>query len=382
MCASPLDFLRGGPPPPRVVLLPDAVFFSRTLPVPAGATRAEVAAQVGLALETVSPFPLAQVYYGYFWPEGSPQALAFAAYRRRFTAEQTEAWRGTGLVIPAFAAVLGYPAQPATTLVLAAPDGLTAVHWHQGAVPSSVQFAPLAPEAPDEERAAVRARLVRAAGEAAQVIDVAAAPVPLKGGDREFTFGLGELRSTLPADTADALDVRDKGELAALARARRRDLLLWRVAAGSVAAGLLLVLGELALVGAGLWEKARLARVAARKAQVAHIMEEQELAVRIDDLSTKRLLPLEMISAAAPEVAEPKAPPAIQFLHASATTLGTIEIDAQTSNAGEIAGYKTALEQAPGIDRVEIREQRARDNIVSFKLVITFKPGMLLPATS
>jgi hypothetical protein len=382
MCASPFDFLRRGPPPPRVALLPDSVFFSRSVPIPAGATQDDVAAQVGLALESLSPFPLAQVFYGYYWPEGADRALAFAAYRRRFTVEQTEAWRGTELVIPAFAAVLGYEAAPGTTLVLTAPDGLTAVHWTQGKVPSSIHFLPVAPEAAEEERAAVRARLIRTAGEAVKVIDLAAAPAPLRGGDREFAFALGDLRSTLPAGVADALDVRDKAELVALARARQRDVLLWRVAAGSVALCLLLVVGELIFLGAGFWEKARLAKVAARKPLVSHIMDEQELAVRIDDLSTKRLLPLEMISAASPEVAQPKAPPSIQFLHASASAIGTIEIDAQTSNAGEIAGYKSALEQAPGVDRVEIREQRARDNVVSFKLVITFKPGTLLPATS
>jgi hypothetical protein len=85
MCASPLSFLRSGPPPPKVALLRDAVFFSRAVAVPAGATRAEVVSLVGLALEGLSPFPLAQLYYGYFWPEGATQVLAYASYRRRFT---------------------------------------------------------------------------------------------------------------------------------------------------------------------------------------------------------------------------------------------------------------------------------------------------------
>ena len=71
MCASPLDLLRGGPPAPRVALVPDAVFFSRAITVPAGATREEVVSQVGLALESLSPFPLAQLYFGYYWPDGA-----------------------------------------------------------------------------------------------------------------------------------------------------------------------------------------------------------------------------------------------------------------------------------------------------------------------
>ncbi len=383
MCASPLNFLRGGPPAPRVAVVPDAVFFSRAVPVPAGASRDEVVAQVGLALESLSPFPLAQLYFGYYWPEGADRALAYASYRRRFTAEQLAQWAGAERVMPAFATVLGYAAKPATTVVLSSAEGLTAVHWDRGAVPAAVLHEALPPDADEAARAAARARLVRAAGEAVKVVDLVSPTSASPGGrDRELIFEAGELRSVLPADVALALDIRDRADLTALAKARRRDMFLWRAAIAAVVLCLLMTLGEAALFGAGLWQKTRNARVAAQKPTVAHIMEEQDLAGRIDDLSTKRLLPLEMISAASPEVAMPKSPPAIQFLRATTPAQNTIQIEAQTSNAGEIAGYKTALEKLPSVDRVEIRDQRARDNVVTFTLVITFKTGALQPAAS
>ena len=78
--ASILSFLRAGPPPPRVALLPDSAFFTRAVPVPEGAQPAEVAAAVELGLEAASPFPLAQLYHGWYWRPGSPHALAFAAF--------------------------------------------------------------------------------------------------------------------------------------------------------------------------------------------------------------------------------------------------------------------------------------------------------------
>jgi len=385
MCASPLDVLRAGPPAPRVVVLPDAVFFSRTIPVAPGSSRAEVVGQVGIALEALSPFPLAQLYFGHYQPPGADRALAFAAYRRRFTAEQLEAWGGADYVLPAFAAMLGCAAGPATTLVLAAPEGLTAVHWDQGPVPSVVLHQPLKPDATDDERAQARAGLIRSAGEARTVLDAASPPAARAGrGEGEVVFAAGDLRSSLPAETARSLDVRDKGDLDALARARRRDVILWRTALAAVAACLLFAAGELALLGAGLWQSGRNAKVAAQRPTVARIVEEKDLAGRIDELSTKRLLPLEMISVVSPEMAMPKNPPAIQFLRAtaSAASVNTIEIDAQTNNAGEIAAYKSAIEQTPGCDHVEIRDQRTQNNVVSFKLVVTFKPGALAPAAS
>src|ERR1041385_3853744 len=138
MCASPLSFLRDGPPPPKVALLPDALFFTRVVPITAGATPAEVAAQVELALEAVSPFPLAQLYYGWFWTPGAESAFVFATYRRRFTTEQTAAGQEAELVLPSFCTVLGADVKPATTIVLSSADALTAVYWVAPGIPSKV----------------------------------------------------------------------------------------------------------------------------------------------------------------------------------------------------------------------------------------------------
>ena len=77
MANSPLQSLRDGPPPPKVALLPDGLFFVRAVGIDASnapgsaLTAAEVASQVELALEAIAPFPLAQVYYGHFWLPGA-----------------------------------------------------------------------------------------------------------------------------------------------------------------------------------------------------------------------------------------------------------------------------------------------------------------------
>jgi hypothetical protein len=361
-----------------VAILPDGLFFSRTIPVRADATKDEVVSEVGLAMEALSPFPIGQLYCGYYWTQGAASALAYAAYRRRFTAEQVAEWNGVQHVMPAFAAILGAGLAPATTVVLAAPEGLTAVRWDRGPVPSLVLHRPLQAAATDEERAQARAELIKSAGEALKVVDAPSPPVvqPSRS-DRELVFCAGELRSVLSSGVAAAMDVRDKADLAALSRARRRDLLLWRLAIGSVVACMLLAAGELALFGAGLWEKARIAKVGAQKTTVARIMGDQELANRIDDLSTHRLLPLEMIS-----IVAAKKPATIQFLRATTSGQYTIQIEAQTNNAGEIGGYRSALEQTPGCERVEIRDQLLRNNVASFTLIVTFKPSVLAPATS
>ena len=379
MTLSLLKSLKSGAPAPKVSLLPDALFFTRTFPIAAGATAEEAAVQAELALEAISPFPPAQLYHGFFWVPGAERVLVFAAYRRRLTQEQLAEWNGAALVLPAFAALLGIEAAPATTLLVPSAEGLTAIHWDHGAVPAAVQFRPLAAEATDEDRARARDELLRHFSGSKHVIELPGPPVveaASRGGD-EFRFAAGDQVSRLSARRAAAMDVRDKGELAALRRARARDVALWRVFVGSLLAILLMLLGGVALAADGFRQRAREAKVAAQQPIVEQIKTAQSFTVRIDELSTKRLLPLEMLS-----LVSDKKPPGIQFLRATTTGLYTLTVDAQTTAPGEVAGFRTTLADLPACAAVEVRDQRTRDNLMTFTLVVTFRPDAVKPATA
>ncbi|MSU65463.1 MAG: hypothetical protein EXS38_05020 [Opitutus sp.] len=380
MCASPLKFLRAGLPPPNVALLPDALFFTRSIPIMGGATLADISSQVELALEAVSPFPLAQLYYGWFSAPGADRVFVFAAYRRRFTTEQTAEWSEAELVLPSFAAVLGATVEAATTIVLAAPDCLTAVHWETPLVPARVVCRPLDPAATDEERARGREELLRAAGESKTVVDLTAplAPDPARS-DQEITFRAGEFVSRLPATATTMLDVRDKGELAARRSARRRDVLLWRVTLGCAATMAVLALGEFALIGGRAWQAVRVKQLNAQKPLVEKIMASQALANRIDELATKRLLPFEMITIVIGEDGAPRKPAEITFVRAYSSGLYTLLVEASTNNIGLVAVWENTVRQLPACESVEIRNLRPRGESATFQLVVTFKPDALKP---
>ncbi len=378
MCASPLSFLRNGPPPPRVALLPDALFFTREIPVAADATASTVATDVELSLEANSPFPLAQLYYGFYWVAGSAHALAYAAYRRRFTVEQTDLWDGSDYVFPSFVSFLGTQPEPATTLLISAPEGLTAVYWKQGPVPSEVLFRPLAAEATDEDRLKAKDELLKRLPGSMKVVEVTApATAEPRKSDGEVAFTSGGYRSALRDTALAQADVRDRGELAAIKRSKARDLILWRVAVGTAAAFAVLALGELALIGGGVYQKTQLMQLSAQKPVVDKVMTEQALASRIEELSTKRLLPMEMLS-----IVADKKPAEIQFIRATTTGLYSLQVEAQTSNPGEIGGFQTALQQAPACDKVQVTNQQARNNVASFTLLVSFKPDLLKPAAA
>jgi hypothetical protein len=363
-----------------VALLPDGLFFVRAVGIDAGAAPGEVASQVELALEAIAPFPLNQVYYGYYWVPGAGRALVFAAYRRRFPPEVAAGWSGAELVLPAFAALLGSEVEPATTLVLAGADGLTAIHWEDGPVPSQVRFRPLPPEATDEERARARDELLRPFG-SRRIIDLAGPPAaePARR-DREIAFRCGEIATRLPLDIADALDVRDKEELARLRRERARSVLAWRTLVGCLAAAGLLALGEILLAVGGLWQDARQVQLRAQAPVVAQIVTAQSLAARINELANKQLLPMEMLGAIVGEKLERK-PESIVFTRAATSGQNTLTVEAQTSNIGDINIYRRTLEALPTVAKVDFKPVRSANNVANFTFVVTFKPGALKPWT-
>jgi hypothetical protein len=382
MCALPLRFLRTGPPPPKVALLPDALFFTRQVPITPGATQADAGAQAELALESVSPFPLAQLYYGWFWVPGSERALVFAAYRRRFTADQTATWEGAELVLPSFGAVLGADVDAATTIVLDSPEGLTAVHWDDPRVPSKVIYRPLEPEATEDDRAKAREELLRDVGGSKKVIDLVS---PLSADpaatDREIVFRSEDFVARIPSPTGTALDVRDKAELAALRNARKRDVLLWRVALGCAAALLLLAVGEFALMGGKAWQQVRVRQYNAQKPTVDKIESMHELTSRIEDLKNKRLLPLEMVTQIVGENNE-RVPDDIMFtrMHAEQSQgLYTLLIEGKTENAPQVNAYEAAIRNLPSVQSAVAKFLQVNGSRATFTLTVTFKPAALNP---
>lgn len=384
MCASPLSLLRSGPPPPRVALLPDALFFTRVLPISAGAGAAEAATQAELALEALSPFPLAQLYYGWFWRPGAENAFVFAAYRRRFTAEQTAEWGDAELVLPVSAALAGATVEPSTTVLTTSGEGLTALHWEKPQAPARILFRPLPPEPTDEDRARARDELVRAVGGSRKVIELDA-PVTSDAGsnDREVVFRAGEVEARFPAPIAAALDVRDKGELAARRQARKRDVLLWRITLGCAAALLLLLVGEGALFGGGFWQRGRIKLREFQQPRVDTIVAQEALARRIEELATNRLMPIEMLMILAGKDGSLK-PPEIWFNLATTSSqngIYSILVNATANNTNQVDVYARTLRGLPAIELVEIRNlNNARSDLTTFTLFVRFKPEALKPS--
>jgi len=222
----------------------------------------------------------------------------------------------------------------------------------------------------------VRAELLRAVGAGESVLDLEGPPAALPSRTSgEIALVCGAVESRLSAEHVATLDVRDKGALAGFRRARMRDAILWRVAAASFVLFGILVLGEVLLLASGFWQKTLSLKMNAQAPEVARITTAQNLAHRIDELSTERLLPLEMVS-----IISSRKPESVQFIRAFTNERNALTVDAEATNPGDISTYRTQLSAVPECANVEVRNQRTRNNVASFTLVVTFKPGTVKPA--
>lgn len=378
MSKSLFELFRAGALAPRVVLLPDLFFFVRSVPLETGSEATSVAEQLELAIEGMAPFPVAQLYHGYFRLGEGASALAFAAYRRRFQQEQTVGWEEADLVMPTFCALLADKAEPSTTCLYFTDDACTALVWDEAGLPARVLVRPL-PENPGEaERAAVRDAMLREIGGTVRLIELPAPPRVAETSDEDgFAFVAGDRTVRFPKASAAACDVRPREDLARHRRGQKRDRVLWRSLVGAGVVLALLAVGEIALgIGWG-FEKTRRAKVVVQRPLVERISNAQALAYRIDELATKRLLPFEMLDAIGSV-----RPKTIQFTKCTTSGLDVMRIDAQTSNAGDVAGFQSALARLPAVDHVEIGDMSSRDRLTRFTLMVTFKLNVLKPAQS
>ena len=129
------------------------------------------------------------------------------------------------------------------------------------------------------------------------------------------------------------------------------------------------------MIGGGLWQKARTIRVDLQEPGVSKILMAKNLASRIDELSTKRMRPFEMISMVAD-----KKPASVTFVSTAVTNLLTLEVEAQASTSSDVDAFRTALKSMPEFESVITDRQRLVNGLTTFRVVVTFKPDAFKPA--
>lgn len=356
-------------PAEAIVIVPGDRFFLQLVALdPAVAA----AGQVEIALEEASPFPLAQVYHGFIASADGHHALGYAAYRRRFTAEELAEWPAAGAVVPDFLGLCG-PAPSGPELVIQRhPGGLNGVAWDGETGLPLVVIAQTHDEPVEDQVAELVVELRRRSGLADALVRLVEGPLGVgreEDGSAVFRVGGTKTLRLAPAVVAHA-DVRDKSFLEEKQREDRQRRGWWWAFRGVALLGLLAAVVELSAGLLGAWNQHRVARVAAQAGEVQRIETAQTVATRIEDLTARQERPLEWLA-----VASAARPRSVQFLRVASQNNRTLEIEVQTAVAADVSAYEAALRRLPAIEHLETRDLRTREGVTTFVVALKFKPA-------
>ncbi len=362
--------LPSAPAEPPLLLERGDLFFTRRVPlVPEEAP----GPQLALAIESLAPFPPDQLYHGYVAAKNGDSALVFAAFRRRFSTDQTSAWDAAALVTPDFLPLLAARQNDsAEALVWTHAGRITALAWASGQpLPSAL----LCREGPPEQAPSLLASVLARAGlpdtTPARSLDGESALV--RASDGSLTARIGDqILGSLPGDWSETADIRDPDFLAERRRSARRDVWLWRSLLAAAAAFALALSLEIAASAFGLAGRRAEARIADQADDVRSIETAQSLANRIAELSERRLMPFEMLN-----LINPARPESVVFQRALTRGLLKLEVEAQTGSADDVGAYTKALKTTPGIATAAARDIRTREGQTTFMLDIEFKADAL-----
>lgn len=352
--------------------VPSDRFFLRFVPLVPDQPALE---QAGLALEGLAPFPPAQLYWGCCVAPDRASALVYAAHRRRFTAGETADWERTDLTVPDVVPLLGAaPAGPAL-LIQADETSLIGAAWPAGAAwPVAVHARACAAPPTEQDRRHFAAELAARAGlPDAPATFLDGRPQARREGEKlilEFTGAAGAVlaATSLAHGEQDTLDIRDRAFLGRRRRERRQGEFIWKVLRTGAQAALLALVFELGSLALGLADRVQRTRVAAQAPVVEKLETAHGLATRVDELTHRRLRFFEMLAA----INEPR-PRSISFTRTGTTGRNGLEIEAQTASADDVGAYETALRNLAALEKVEIRDLRARDGVTTFGLTVAFK---------
>ncbi|HTL66026.1 MAG TPA: hypothetical protein VL200_00040 [Lacunisphaera sp.] len=355
-----------------VRLLPSHWFFVQPLAIEAGVP---VATQADVAIESVSPFPLGQLFHGVVTSGDGTRALGFAAYQARVPLAERNAWQEATAVVPTFLGLLGPRPLTPRLVVHRGPAELVGVAWDgRSPLPAAV-FAHALPDGdPDVEVEATVGEWRRMAGvgDGEDAVQRLTGPIEVAAGeDGETVFSVnGDETIRLPAEAMAAADVREKGFLDQRRADERRQRTWWRVFQVAVAMLGLAAVVDVAAAAVGLWNRALRRQMAGRAEEVQRVETAQTLAVRVEDLAARRRRPLEWLALAADA-----RPPSVQFVRVSSREGETLEIEARTADAADVANFETALHRVAGVEAVRISDLRSRQGTVSFIVTIKFRAG-------
>lgn len=267
-----------------------------------------------LSLESVAPFPVEQLLWGYLHAEDGDSILIYAAHRDRLKNAGFNELNAYVWALPDFATLAGAVFPQPTQVVLQSDSSIAVLHFKRGTgVPTNVVAAPFTGENCD----ATIAKLRDSAPDDASGAEPKPRQIHLQRGSVELDdngipcfhhISAHDSRSdrdygkwtplTLSESKLWRADVRSVAFKQAERRNRRTSARLTQITGWILVAALTLLLAEGALFAAQVWLGTLNTQITSQAPTVARIQDRQILMDRLEQVARNELRPIDALTAA------------------------------------------------------------------------------------
>jgi hypothetical protein len=298
-------------PAEQVLVLPGHLFFIETIEVPVELEAAEIPDFIELSLESIAPFPVEQLNWGYLYNEDAPSILVYATHRDRlknagYTDLQSYAW-----VLPDFATLSGTCFPDETLVALESVNNLSLLLFQKGtSIPSAVLVAPLTEnEDPDKILKELKAGAPDLP-KTASTLKIRTDSIKLseQGLPTFHQASVDDSRSDLEYGAWTELapseaqlwqsDVRGADFKESERSARRLGALLLRITGWAAIFALVLIGAEILLFACQGWLGTLDKQIDSQRTAVLTIEDKQALMIKLEQVSQNELRPISILEAA------------------------------------------------------------------------------------
>lgn len=359
-------------------------FFCRRIEIPADLEKGEEEGFALLELESLSPFPLDHLHYGYRLDGAGRYAFLFAAYKRRFEKIDQAAWRRSEAVLPDFLLALHRDArEQGSGLVLVTSKSFIAFSYDDKSDLPAATYAEARLETVDDGSVlSLKSQIDQFASVAKARLGISRVRLWYANASAKWIGDSGWFGavdgSEAPAArvefTRDELwkaDLRDPEKVELAKKEERQNRFLWKGLGVLVLLVGLILLGELYWGANSLYLSYRGSQIEKRNPQVQELMELRNTSMELGEFLESDLKPFAMIEALMPFQKHPS----IVYRRFETDGPDTLVINAKANNQTEVTEFKKRLERFEKVSSVSLSRQENASSGTTFDATIQFKFG-------
>jgi len=369
-------------PAEQVLVLPGHLFFIETIDVPVDLETAEIPDFIELSLESIAPFPVEQLNWGYLHSEDAASILVYATHRDRlknagYTELQAYTW-----VLPDFATLTGACFPSETLVALESANNLSLLLFDKGtAIPRIVLVAPLtesdAGQALKDLRAsasnlpkiATTLRIRTGAIELSEQGQPTFHQEPADDSPSALESGAWTILAPTEAQLWQA-DVRSAEFKETERSTRRLGTLLMRITAWAAIFALVLVSIEMLLLASQAWLSTLDKQIETQRTAVLTIEDKQALMIKLEQVATNELRPIAILEAA--NNIRLKLKLGIEYDSAVVEGENHITIEGKATSINALNSYTESLKQSGQFELITAPESITRAGKTTFSVTLAY----------